>query len=248
MVDSIDGLLETTESPRSHKIRRKDGIHEAPASPLRDFITNQVDFVCIPDFLPPLAIELLQNDVQALKNLGFGAPAGIASKHIQTARRNVHQIWLQSPGSRSIGYIGGFIEARQHLSKTIESLRLSLDIDACWGILPPEMVELSYLWYQPGASYFRHVDAFAASDGDDGRGYKRTVSMILFLGDPTDDRPWQPDQDGGCLRVYSHDESYRDVLPEPGSLVLFDSASVPHEVLETLRVRACVVGWFNAYK
>ena len=37
----------------------------------------------------------------------------------------------------------------------------------------------------------------------------------------------------------------QELLPQSGSLVLFDSKRVWHEVLPTLRERACLVGWFR---
>eukprot|EP00536_Pseudo-nitzschia_multiseries_P005064 jgi/Psemu1/285514/fgenesh1_pg.91_\ len=40
-------------------------------------------------------------------------------------------------------------------------------------------------------------------------------------------------------------EKYRDVLPKAGTLVLFDSVSLPHEVLTTNRERFGVQGWFH---
>lgn len=39
--------------------------------------------------------------------------------------------------------------------------------------------------------------------------------------------------------------NYLDVPPEGGTLVLFDSAKVPHEVLDTNSERLAIVGWYN---
>ena len=82
---------------------------------------------------------------------------------------------------------------------------------------------------------------------------RRAVSFICYL----NEAGWTH-ADGGALRVFGKaaaeavaggvyddgDEPYVDVLPEEGSLVLFDSMSVFHEVLTTRRERACLVGWF----
>ena len=41
---------------------------------------------------------------------------------------------------------------------------------------------------------------------------------------------------------------WSDIAPQAGTVVLFDSATVPHEVLATKnRNRVCVVGWFGTY-
>ena len=51
--------------------------------------------------------------------------------------------------------------------------------------------------------------------------------------------------DGGALRVHS-DGTYYEILPDAGSLVLFDSMAVEHEVRPTRRERTCLIGWFHA--
>ena len=74
--------------------------------------------------------------------------------------------------------------------------------------------------------------------------------MLLYL-HANWDRAW-----GGSLRISVRDEggggdeeqgteSYVDVVPEGGTLVLMRSDRVPHEVLETRRPRNCLVGWFR---
>ena len=120
-------------------------------------------------------------------------------------------------------------------------------------LLPNHLTELSYLSYSPGAFYRQHIDCIAGKD----RKYRRCVSLLLYLGDPDEEhhRDWDSDRDGGVLRIYHHDysnntssvaqHSFTDVPPNPGTLVLFDSAVIPHEVLETHRSRVCVVGWFG---
>ena len=46
-----------------------------------------------------------------------------------------------------------------------------------------------------------------------------------------------PGEDGG--------ERVRDIVPRGGTLVLFDSVSLPHEVLATNRLRYGLQGWFH---
>jgi Rps23 Pro-64 3,4-dihydroxylase Tpa1-like proline 4-hydroxylase len=85
----------------------------------------------------------------------------------------------------------------------------------------------------------------------------------LYLGGVTDE-PWDMEEHGGQLRIFlgqvdriplgARDDSkeenvttehYMDIIPDLGTLVLFDSATVPHEVLPTKRDRLAVVGWFG---
>jgi len=81
------------------------------------------------------------------------------------------------------------------------------------------------------------------------------VARTLMLDDPADaerfhliDAPKsmvsglmknsRPEGEDGSERI-------RDILPRAGTLVMFDSVSVPHEVLQTNRERFGVQGWFH---
>ena len=86
----------------------------------------------------------------------------------------------------------------------------------------------------------RHVDAGKARAG----ALRRSVSFVLYL---TDD-DWDVLNDGGALRIFdaaSDDDEHwlSDIAPMAGTLVLFDSASIPHGVLPTRRERLVIVGW-----
>ena len=79
----------------------------------------------------------------------------------------------------------------------------------------------------------------------------RRYSLLLYL----NERDWDLSRDGGGLRLYLDgqlDDSdndmvreYQDVTPAGGTLVLFPSDAIPHEVLDTNRERLAVVGWYN---
>ena len=114
-------------------------------------------------------------------------------------------------------------------------------------------MEVTYVIYPVGGYYQPHIDAM---DGTSSA--KRCVSFICYL-TPSG---WTYD-DGGALRVHYGRETdsgsgaqvtrdadtgadYEDVAPESGSLVLFDSKQLWHEVLPTRRERACLVGWFHS--
>jgi Rps23 Pro-64 3,4-dihydroxylase Tpa1-like proline 4-hydroxylase len=83
-------------------------------------------------------------------------------------------------------------------------------------------------------------------------------------------RPWNTTIDGGQLRLYlkkkhqydstsstrrtldfTNDQYQKeydttlDVTPTNGTLVLFNSHTIPHEVLNTYRERYVIIGWFN---
>jgi hypothetical protein len=221
--------------------------------------------VCWNDAIPLDLIHDVKMDALSLRNSGFGAKAGVAgAKQAHDIRRDVHQVWLQSPGSRTLLPMVGNMDARKQFLRLIEMLRVDLEERGGagrWSSLCPEFVELSYLLYNPGSFYGKHVDTIADNVTDERRrDFKRSVSMIIFLGDDESDRPWTSN-DGGAVRIYGSeyasmtgspvyvdekDNVHSDILPTPGTIVLFDSEKVLHEVLMTNRNRICSVGWFGS--
>jgi hypothetical protein len=236
-----------------------------------DFIAKRVDWIEIPRALPLDWIQDLARDALQLQYLGWGQSAGVQS-HTDGIRSPVHQIWLTAPGMSTVEIDWGMPHRRKaFLHHFVHDLRQCLEQrHGGSGSLPRHWSEVSYLIYPSEGSYYhKHVDTL--QQGSD-RPYRRAVSWILYLGDPTsmdsDDNhheqglhygttttmaTWDPLTDGGVLRMYSNsappatsdDMEYCDVVPHPGTLVLLDSATVPHEVLLTHRPRACIVGWFN---
>ena len=88
--------------------------------------------------------------------------------------------------------------------------------------------------YPPGAFYRRHFDSFRGAAN-------RMVSLVVYL-----NRDWG-DHDGGDLVLYrpgTGDEMAR-IAPRAGTLLLFMSEEIEHEVLPTSRDRASVAGWFR---
>ena len=145
-------------------------------------------------------------------------------RHALTARPNVND--------------DTFYELYESLDDARLELSRGLGVDLSAGF------EATFVVYPEGGFYRRHIDSVSGSDQPTA---PRKISFIAYL---NDDVPWAP-SDGGALRCYdgapptASDESFVDVLPESGSLVLFDSKSVWHEVLPTRRERACLVGWFR---
>lgn len=119
-------------------------------------------------------------------------------------------------------------EATAAYLAAMEKLRHTLNRTLFLGL---DSFETHYALYPPGAGYQRHVDRFKDNP-------LRTVSVVLYL-----NSQWQPG-DGGELRLYLPD-GVMDVPPRAGTLAVFMSASLPHEVLQAQRDRASLVGWFR---
>lgn len=219
---------------------------------LRNLRYDSVSKVVILQKSVPLdLVKLWREDACALYNTGFGGIVGIAQATLPRqdgiVRKGVHQIWIQTPHTAPLQAFVGNIDGRRSLIGFVENLRLAIvastDVEVA-----PELVELSYLIYgETGAYYDRHIDAIRNGT------HQRRFSFIIYLGGVNDNdgpcmNPWNIERDGGALRIYDGESSQIlcDVVPESGTLVVFSSTSVWHEVLPVLRKRVCVVGWFNS--
>jgi SM-20-related protein len=67
----------------------------------------------------------------------------------------------------------------------------------------------------------------------------RIITSILYLNEN-----WHK-EDGGQLRIYTGENSYQDILPQAGQLVIFLSSEFFHEVLPTNRERLSITGWYK---
>jgi len=102
-------------------------------------------------------------------------------------------------------------------------------------------VELSFTVYPPGGFYRRHIDAVKGEDPH-GTG-RRSISFICYLTEPAG---WDPSY-GGVLRTYIDKDSEEPtacVLPECGSLLLYDSKQVIKEISSTKRELFMLTGSF----
>ena len=140
--------------------------------------------------------------------------------------------------------------------------------------------EAAYLYYNEGGYYDWHFDTpHKHNPSAVPTGYhRRAFSFLLYLGGHENNaKPWNAEEDGGALRVYPHisleDQQiringamknveghvgdptgrtdYTDITPQEGTLVIFKSEAICHQVLKTNRKRLVVVGWihgdFNEY-
>jgi len=89
-----------------------------------------------------------------------------------------------------------------------------------------------------GARYVKHKDAIPNNNNNDSSP-KRRLTVILYL---------NPDWEkacGGQLRLYLKNNQILDVEPKSGTLLLFLSRQVEHEVLPTYKIpRFAITDWF----
>ncbi|SDR70628.1 SM-20-related protein [Halopseudomonas xinjiangensis] len=119
-------------------------------------------------------------------------------------------------------------DASREYLQIMNQLRESLNRSLFLGL---DNFETHFALYPPGAGYNKHLDRFQDSP-------LRAVSVVAYLNEN-----WQQG-DGGELRLHL-DHSTIDVPPRAGTLVVFLSARIVHEVLAANKERASLVGWFR---
>lgn len=97
--------------------------------------------------------------------------------------------------------------------------------------------ECHFACYEPGQGYDTHVDQRQNTTGATS---ERVISFVLYL-----NSNWQA-ADGGQLEIQLKEDRLL-VEPQGGTLVLFDSVQVPHQVLAAHRTRWSLTGWFRRW-
>mmetsp|Transcript_37728 Transcript_37728/g.87864 ORF Transcript_37728/g.87864 Transcript_37728/m.87864 type:complete len:317 (-) Transcript_37728:310-1260(-) len=225
-----------------------------PPSAISDLATT--GYTILPGYLSADLVSSLVEDVENLRSLGDFNVARIGQDFTNTLNTEVRIAETCFIGrGKKLG--GNDSSARSALYDTLDAVRRGLsgnaDLDAlnedgelitCAPVLDAGLDELLYAYYPKGGYYRRHRDAIAGSAS-----VLRCYSLLLYLNEE-----WNK-EDEGQLRMHFDgggdevpdgvEENYLDVDPKGGTLVLFQSDKVPHEVLDTRSKRIAVVGWYN---
>lgn len=180
------------------------------------------DFVVIEDFLTAPDIDALRTDLIRRFAQGAARPAGVGHGRgfrVQTSVRGDSILWFDPHALNA---------AQQAYWQAMERLRVALNRSYYLGL---EIFEAHYAHYPAGNGYARHRDVFSDDDA-------RSISCSLYL------NPAWDAADGGALRLYTGTTPH-DILPAAGTLVVFSSRSLEHEVLPARRDRYSVTGWFR---
>ncbi len=187
---------------------------------------DQHGYVVIDNFLQDSTIQALNVQAKALQQTGSMRPAGVgkaAPNQIIGKVRGDSIYWLDASGQSA--------EQEMYLSRMLE-LQASLNRHFFLGLLE---FETHFAIYPPGGVYHKHLDQFKGQQ-------ERQVSAILYL-----NRDWQA-EDGGELRLYlggTADQTFMDIAPIGGRMILFLSGKFFHEVLPARRERISLTGWFR---
>jgi SM-20-related protein len=194
-------------------------------------------YVIIDNFLPGNLQEALRKDVANLRlNSKFNvAKIGQDSTNALNTDIRVAETCFVGPSKLS----DCPNEDRSTLYTILDQIRQDLPQP-----LDTTLNEFLYAYYPSGGFYRRHRDAIPGSAS-----ILREYSLLLYL-----NQDWT-EKDGGRLRLHKdsggdflpegEEPNFQDVDPHGGTLVLFESDKLPHEVLDTHAERIAIVGWYN---
>jgi len=199
--------------------------------------------VVIENFLPQDMQEALIQDVKQLREKDHFKMAKIGQDSTNKLNQEIRVA--------QTCFIGGKRDLpdspdRMGMVSMLESVCRSLSQNSILQSpkLDQNLSELLYAYYPQGGFYRRHRDSIPGSAS-----VLRTFSLLLYL-----NKDWK-ESDEGYLRLHmdsggdelpaGEEPNFLDVAPKGGTLVLFDSSKVPHEVLDTKSERLAIVGWYN---
>jgi SM-20-related protein len=189
---------------------------------------NTKGVVVIENFIAPSLQQALREDVQSLRqSFSKFNVAKIGQDSTNALNTDIRVAETCFLGRGKLTDIPSS-PARTQLYDILDQLRLDLPTP-----LDANLMELLYAYYPRGGFYRRHRDAIPGSAST-----LRKFSLLLYLNAPD----WTPDN-GGQLRMHydgggdflpvGASPNYKDVDPRGGTLVLFQSDKLPHEVLDT---------------
>lgn len=154
------------------------------------------------------------------KNAGMGRNS--SHQNNQTLRGDFH-FWL-NPDELTLD---GEEEVCQMFNDICSELNHS------FPVLQLKEWEAQLACYGEGKGYIKHLDSFA-----DGKN-RRKISIVTYL-----NSEWN-ESDGGRLILYPKGQEPIFVIPTTGTIVIFDSEDIEHEVEITKRERWSISGWLK---
>ena len=186
----------------------------------------QNGYAIVPDFLSHTATTALLAECQGLYHQGKAHTAGIGqgSRHrVLPTVRNDQILWLDS---------AHLTRAQTIYWRAMEELRQCLNRVYFLGLVD---YECHYAYYPAGGYYKRHRDVFQGTN-------RRRISSVFYMNFGA------TAADGGELRLFVPDglrQTPVDIPPVAGTLVIFDSQAMEHEVLPTRVIRYSLAGWLR---
>lgn len=171
--------------------------------------------VILPKTLDPALCQQLLTEAQQASLQPAGVGRSQALQLNPEIRRD-HTLWLDGSSAAQQQYLSLMAHIQQAANRR------------CFLGLTHH--EAHFARYQSGDFYQKHLDAFVGRSN-------RVLTTVCYLNDV---------DSGGELQIYSEDnQPLLQVKPQAGTLVLFESARFPHEVLPAHSTRYSIAGWFR---
>ncbi|MDX1490273.1 MAG: 2OG-Fe(II) oxygenase [Pseudohongiellaceae bacterium] len=180
----------------------------------------------IPNAIPNALASELFAQVQLSHESDF-APAGVG--------RSLDHSLNPFVRSDEIKWIEGETEAEKNWLSWTSRLQSDLNRRLFLGLFS---FESHFAHYRPGTFYKKHFDAFKGHAFKDKT--NRVLSVVAYL-----NPGWLPDDGGELVMHEALDKDSLRVTPAFGTLVVFLSEEVLHEVLPAARDRYSIAGWFR---
>lgn len=179
-------------------------------------------YVVIDHFLRPDLYE----DVRSffLSKLAMFSKAGIGALDDNIIRHDIrgdHTYWLDKHRDLSLRPFWNLIDETMFIYNRYCFLSLS-------------GYEFHFANYPPGSLYKKHLDQFNNRSN-------RMITVIIYL-----NKNWQKG-DGGELEVFLKKNNSVIIEPLEARCVMFKSADIPHQVLQSYKDRYSLTGWLLYY-
>lgn len=181
------------------------------------------------DWWPREKTRELRRWAEEARAAGAFRPAGIGREAQQQSRiRGDEILWVPGPENQP--------PVLRETARAFEDLRQHMNRELYLGL---DSFEWHLAVYPPGQRYEAHVDQARGTSILTG---ERVVSAVLYL-----NPDWTPEEEGHLV-ILDRQNPTRElekVSPNEGTLVLFQSGSILHEVRAPRRERWSLTGWFR---
>lgn len=179
------------------------------------------DWYALTDALSAEDVMQLRQQAVHLHENGLMHPAAIGrgtGRQVQPHTRSDLTAWFDENSPLQQQFMAG-----------LDRLRQTLNEQFFLGLIEQEA---HFACFPAGGFYRRHYDSFRGNNA-------RRITVVCYL-----NPDWQA-EDGGAIRLYKGQEVMTDIVPHGGTLLVFLSEAIPHEVLPALKARYSIAAWLR---
>ncbi|MCD2451255.1 2OG-Fe(II) oxygenase [Methylicorpusculum oleiharenae] len=175
------------------------------------------------DYFSPILIEDLRNEV-----INHAGSTGLTQAGVGRGLDFMVDPSIRSDQTR---WLSGETTAQSLYLEQMEHLRQGINRQLFLGLT---YFECHFALYEPGTFYAKHKDSFRGAAN-------RVLSTVSYL------NPDWKDEDGGQLILFDPESGAPTtrIKPEAGTLAVFLSEEIEHEVLMSHAQRFSIAGWFR---